>query len=213
MLIDMKVSGKRVLVVGGGKVGERKIMALLREGAEVTVASKRFTEQLMSLGKTGKIKVNKIGKSASSQIKKLLSHSDLVIGATDDEDLNRGLAEKARISKIPICVVDNPEICDFYFPATTDFGNLKIAVSTGGKSPAMAGTLRRRLERSVTNEDILQVELQSYARALLRSRDVDSSVRKKILYDIIRNRKVSSLLRRGRLEEAKKIARGIIKTV
>lgn len=213
MLIDMKVSGKRVLVVGGGKVGERKIMALLREGAEVTVASKRFTEQLMSLGKTGKIKVNKIGKSASSQIKKLLSHSDLVIGATDDEDLNRGLAEKARISKIPICVVDNPEICDFYFPATTDFGNLKIAVSTGGKSPAMAGTLRRRLERSVTNEDILQVELQSYARALLRSRDVDSSVRKKILYGIIRNRKVSSLLRRGRLEEAKKIARGIVKTV
>jgi precorrin-2 dehydrogenase/sirohydrochlorin ferrochelatase len=167
----------------------------------------------VSLGKTGKIEVKRIGKSASAQIKKLLSRSDLVIAATDDEDLNRGLAEKARIAKIPICVVDNPEICDFYFPATTDFGNLKIAVSTGGKSPAMAGILRRRLERSVTNEDILQVELQSYSRALLRSRDVDSSVRNKILYDITKNRKVSSLLRRERLEEAKKIARGIIKTV
>lgn len=213
MLIDMKVSGKRVLVVGGGKVGERKIMALLREGAEVTVASKRFNERLTSLGKRGKIELKRIGKSTSSQIKRLLSRSDLAIAATDDEDLNYRLAETARISKIPICVVDNPEICDFYFPATTDFGNLKIAVSTGGKSPAMAGILRRRLERSITNEDVLQVELQSYAKGLLRSRDVDSSARKEILYSIIKDRKVSSLLRRGRLEKAKKIARGIINTV
>lgn len=209
MLIDMKVSSRRVLVVGGGEVGERKVLVLVREGAKVTVASKRFTGRLTKLGRIGGIHLERLGKT-SSQLSQLLSNSDLAIAATDDEEMNTRLAEQAKLAKIPICVVDNPRLCDFSFPATTDFGNLKIAVSTGGRSPAMASILRERLEKSITNEDILQIELQEYARNLLKSKDTRSTLRRKILYSIIRNRKVSSLLRGGRLEEAKKIAREII---
>lgn len=212
MLIDIKVTGKKVLVVGGGEVGERKVLALIREGAHVTVASKTFTEQLMKLGRTDKLILKKLGKSVSSRVLNSLHESDLVIAATDDEQMNQMLAEKARLAKIPICVVDNPKICDFYFPATADFGNLKIAVSTGGRSPAMASTLRRRLEKAITNEDILQVELQNYARNLMRAEDMNIQLRKKILYGIIKNRKVSSLLRRGRLEEAERIVGEIIES-
>lgn len=212
MLIDIKVTGKKVLIVGGGEISERKVLALIREGAYVTVASKTFTEQLVKLGRTDTLILKKLGKNASSQVLKSLPESDLVIAATDDEQMNQRVAEKARLAKIPICVVDNPEICDFYFPATTDFGNLKIAVSTGGRSPAMASTLRRRLEKAITNEDILQVELQNYARNLMRSEDMNIQLRKKILYGIIKNRKVSSLLRRGRLEEAERIVGEIIES-
>ncbi len=178
----------------------------------MTVASKTFTEQLVKLGRTDKLILEKLGKNVSSRVLKSLPKSDLVIAATDDERMNQMLAEKARLAKIPICVVDNPKICDFYFPATTDFGNLKIAVSTGGKSPAMASTLRRRLEKAITNEDILQVELQNYARNLMRTEDLNIQLRKKILYSIIKNRKVSSLLRRGRLEEAERIVGEIIES-
>ena len=212
MLIDIKVTGKKVLVVGGGEVGERKVLALIREGAHVTAASKTFTEQLVKLGRTDKLILKKLGKNVSSRVLRSVSESDLVIAATDDEQMNKMLAEKARRAKIPICVVDNPKICDFYFPATTDFGNLKIAVSTGGRSPAMASTLRRRLEKAITNEDILQVELQNYARNLMRSEDMNIQLRKKILYGIIKNRRVSSLLRRGRLEEAERIVGEIIES-
>jgi precorrin-2 dehydrogenase/sirohydrochlorin ferrochelatase len=212
MLIDIQVTGKKVLVVGGGEVGERKVLALIREGAHVTVASKTFTEQLVKLGRTDKLILKKLGKNVSSRVLRSLPESDLVIAATDDEQMNQMLAEKARRAKIPICVVDNPKICDFYFPATTDFGNLKIAVSTGGRSPAMASTLRRRLEKAITNEDILQVELQNYARNLMRAEDMNIQLRKKILYGIIKNRRVSSLLRRGRLEEAERIVGEIIES-
>ncbi|MCK5627483.1 bifunctional precorrin-2 dehydrogenase/sirohydrochlorin ferrochelatase [Candidatus Bathyarchaeota archaeon] len=210
MLIEMKVANKQVIVVGGGEVGERKVQALLREGAKVTVASKDFTDYLSNLGKSNKINLKKIEKEPLSQIVGTLTDFDIIIAATDDEEMNIALSKQARSSKIPICVVDHPDICDFYFPATTDFGNLKIAVSTGGKSPAMASVLRKRLEKYVTKEDVLQVELQDYARKILRLKIKSSSQRKKILYEIMEDNQVSTFIKEDKLEEAKKIAEEII---
>ena len=208
MLIEMKIANKQIIVVGGGKVGERKVQALIREGAKVTVASKDFTDYLLNLGKSNTINLKKTEKT--SELIGALTDFDIIIAATDDEEMNIKLSKQARKSRVPICVVDHPELCDFYFPATTDFGNLKIAVSTGGKSPAMASVLRERLEKSVTNEDVLQVELQDYARKILRSKIDSSSQRKKILYEIIADNQISTLIEEGKLEEAKKIAEEII---
>ena len=210
MLIEMKVANKQVIVVGGGEVGERKVQALLREGAKVTVASKDFTDYLSNLGKSNKINLKKIEKEPLSQIVGTLTDFDIIIAATDDEEMNIALSKQARSSKIPVCVVDHPELCDFYFPATIDFGNLKIAVSTGGKSPAMASVLRKRLEKYVTKEDVLQVELQDYARKILRLKINSSSQRKKILYEIMEDNQVSTFIKEDKLEEAKKIAEEII---
>ena len=210
MLIEMKVANKQVIVVGGGEVGERKVQALLREGAKVTVASKDFTDYLSNLGKSNKINLKKFEKEPLSQIVETLTDFDIIIAATDDEEMNIALSKQARSSKIPVCVVDHPDICDFYFPATTDFGNLKIAVSTGGKSPAMASVLRKRLEKYVTKEDVLQVELQDYARKILRLKINSSSQRKKILYEIMEDNQVSTFIKEDKLEEAKKIAEEII---
>lgn len=206
----MKVANKKILVVGGGEVGERKVQALLRERAKVTVVSKEFTNYLSDLGKSNKINLKKIENKRLSQVIGKITDFDIIIAATDDEVMNIELSKQARRSKIPICVVDHPDICDFYFPATTDFGDLKIAVSTGGKSPAMASVLRQRLEKYVTEEDVLQVELQNYARKILRSKIEDSSKRKKILYEIMEDNEISTLIKEGKLEEAKKIAEDII---
>jgi precorrin-2 dehydrogenase/sirohydrochlorin ferrochelatase len=207
MLIEIKVANKQVIVVGGGQVGERKVQTLLREGAKVTVASKDFTDYLSNLDKST-INLKKIEKT--SEVIDSLSDFDIIIAATDDEEMNIELSKQARKSRIPICVVDHPELCDFYFPATTDFGNLKIAVSTGGKSPAMASVLRERLEKSVTKEDVLHVELQDYARKILKSKIDNSSQRKKILYEIMADSHISALINEGKMEEAKKIAEEII---
>jgi precorrin-2 dehydrogenase/sirohydrochlorin ferrochelatase len=208
MLIEMKIANKQIIVVGGGKVGERKVQTLLREDGKVTVASKDFTDYLSNLGESSTINLKKIKKT--SEIIEALTDFDMIIAATDDEEVNIELSKQARKSKIPICVVDHPELCDFYFPATTDFGNFKIAVSTGGKSPAMASVLRERLEKSITKEDVLQVELQDYARKILKSKINSSSQRKKILYEIMADSQISTFIEEGHLEEAKKIAEDII---
>ena len=113
MLIEMKIASKQIIVVGGGKVGERKVQTLLHEGAKVTVASKDFTDYLSNLSKSNKINLQKIEKT--SKIIRTLNDFDIIIAATDDEEMNIELSKQARKSRIPICVVDHPELCDFYF--------------------------------------------------------------------------------------------------
>jgi len=212
MLIDMDLRGKTVFIIGGGTVGERKAAKFLAAGAKVLVASKDFTEKLKQLSSDNKLQLMSIDLvAAPKSIGSLASNADFVIAATNQPGLNRRIAEEAKKKGTHVSVVDNPHLGDFTLPVISRIGEFHIAISTGGKSPAMSNLLRRRVEGSIREEDILMVKLQSYARELAKAHIPNQQSRKRALYTIIEDTRIKRLLKNGNFQEAKNLAKRIIK--
>lgn len=129
------------MVIGGGRVGERKVQGLLSHGALVTVISPELSEALSSLQREGTI----------AWLPRLYQEGDLagfflVIACTDDPVVQERIHTEAEERNILLNVADVPKWCNFILPATARRGDLSISVSTAGKSPALASTLRQALE-------------------------------------------------------------------
>ncbi len=135
------LTDKPCLVVGGGAVGERKVLDLLEAGARVTVVSRTLTPALAKLAAQGEI-IYLAGDFAPEQVESMA----LVMGATDDEQVNARVSAAARSRGIWVNVADAPEVCTFIVPAQVRRGELTLAISTGGASPALARKLREELE-------------------------------------------------------------------
>lgn len=141
--ILMDLEGRRVLVVGGGRVAERKVRSLLDFGARVDVVSQTLSPALEALEGEGLVRW------ADQEFQEAqLEGMALVIAATDDAEANRGISASARKHNIPVNAVDQPEDCTFIVPAVARRGDLVLAVSTSGRSPALAKRLRKELEAS-----------------------------------------------------------------
>ena len=145
MLVDL--TGKRCLVVGGGTVAERKVTRLAECGADVKVVSPATTSRLTALAATGVVRVRRRPVRPSD-----LSGAFLVVVATDDRQVNREMAERVRGAGGLVNVADDPEACSFLVPSVLRRGDLTIAISTGGGSPALAKKLRQRLEQTIGPE-------------------------------------------------------------
>jgi len=139
--VMLDIAKKHCLVVGGGAVGARKARKLLECGARVTIVSTEFCPELTALARQGDVTLKKRPYRAHE-----LEGMFLVIGATDDEALNRRISEDADRRHMLCNIADRPQACNFILPAIVEQGDLTIAVSTSGKSPAFAKYLRRRLE-------------------------------------------------------------------
>jgi precorrin-2 dehydrogenase/sirohydrochlorin ferrochelatase len=133
----LNLRGKKCVVIGGGKVAERKVSALVRSGACVLVISPELTPVLERLKSAGTI--SHIGRGYR---KGDLKCAFLAIAATSSEKVNRAVAHEAPFL---VNVVDMPDLCNFIVPAVVGRRPLTIAVSTGGASPAMAAAIRREL--------------------------------------------------------------------
>ncbi len=140
----LNLSGKKCVVVGGGKVAERKISALVRAGASVRVISPELTSVLERFKSSGAINHVERGYRKGD-----LKGAFLAIAATSSEKVNRAVSGEAPFL---VNVVDVPELCNFIVPAVVERGPLTVAVSTGGASPAMAAEIRRELELFYGNE-------------------------------------------------------------
>ncbi|MBN1883277.1 MAG: glutamyl-tRNA reductase [Deltaproteobacteria bacterium] len=139
--ISLKVFGKYCLVVGGGAVGTRKVSALLNAGARVTVVSKEFSPRLEELDRHGEVML--IRKDFEPEV---LDDAFLCIAAVNDRETSIRIMEACRSRGVLVNVADVPDMCDFYFPAVVNRGDLSIAISTGGVSPATARRIRQDLE-------------------------------------------------------------------
>ncbi|MGE5843096.1 MAG: bifunctional precorrin-2 dehydrogenase/sirohydrochlorin ferrochelatase [Deltaproteobacteria bacterium] len=145
ILVDLQ--GKRALVVGGGKVAQRKIETLLEQGASVQVVARELTESLEELRSEGRIEF--LGNNFSEDF---LDGAFLVFAATDDASLNRRVSEAAQRKGLLVNAVDQPSDCNFIVPSVLSRGDLLVAVSTSGKSPAFARKVRVELERHFGEE-------------------------------------------------------------
>ena len=137
----LDIKERPCLVVGGGQVGTRKVKTLLACGAVVTVVSPEVSDDLAALASSGRIQWKRRTYEPGD-----LEDAFLVIGATDDQASNARIHEDAEAANRLCNIADQPERCNFVLPSVINRGDLSIAISTGGKSPAFARHLRRQLE-------------------------------------------------------------------
>jgi precorrin-2 dehydrogenase/sirohydrochlorin ferrochelatase len=145
ILVDLQ--DKRALVVGGGKVAQRKIETLLECGALVQVVAKELTAPLEELRRAGRVQL--LGKEFSEAF---VDGAFVVFAATDDAALNRQVSRAAQRRGLLVNAVDQPADCNFIVPSVLSRGDLLIAVSTSGKSPAFARKVRVELEQHFGEE-------------------------------------------------------------
>jgi precorrin-2 dehydrogenase/sirohydrochlorin ferrochelatase len=138
----MKLEGRRCLVVGAGKVAVGKIAGLLDTGARVSVVAIQAEPAVREWAASGEIELELRPFQADD-----LDRTLLAVVATPSPDLNETVFREAKRRGVLCNVVDVPELCDFYYPAVVRRGDLQIAVSTNGKSPALARRLRQQLEQ------------------------------------------------------------------
>lgn len=139
--IYLNLQGERGLVVGGGEIAARKVALLRKAHAQVTVVAPALGPTLSRLREQGEI-THHARRFALDD----LDDCAVAIAATDDEDVNRLVATAARGQRIPVNVVDRPDLCSFIMPSIIDRSPILVAVSSGGTSPVLARLLRARLE-------------------------------------------------------------------
>ena len=146
----LKLETLRVLLVGGGNVGLEKLQAILRNSPEtaVTVVSITFLDELRELA----ARHPRIELAQRPYQETDLDHRDLVFAATDDPALHRAIKEQARQRRLLVNVADTPALCDFYLSSVVVKGQLKVAISTNGRSPTVGKRLRVVLEDTLPDE-------------------------------------------------------------
>lgn len=162
--IFLKVHQLNVLIVGGGNVALEKLGFLLKSSpnAKVTLLAKEFDTELLSLAKKHLVKIKH-----ESYHYFYLQNQHLVIGATNDREVNKKIQKEAKIRNILVNIADTPELCDFYLGGIVTKGNVKIAISTNGKSPTMAKRLRQLFEEVIPDDiNSLAENLNSYRQTL-----------------------------------------------
>lgn len=145
--VNLDIKNRHCLVVGGGRVGLRKVETLLSCGAVVTVVSPEVEAKLQGLSKNAAITIKQRPYRSTD-----LDRMFLVIGATDDEDLNQQISEDAQRVNMLCNIADRPRVCNFILPAIIQRGDLVVTVSTSGKSPAFAKKLKKDLENEFGEE-------------------------------------------------------------
>ena len=172
--IDLR--GKQCIVVGGGKVAERKVAALLRSGAKVTVVSPFVTGVLANYSERKRIKHVK-----RKYRKGDLEDAFIVIAATSDGRVNQEVSLDAPYL---LNVVDAPELANFIVPSVMERGPLALAVSTSGFSPALAKNIRKELELLYTKEFGLFVDFLGKQRRKALADIADDGIRERIMKQI-----------------------------
>ncbi len=162
--IFLKVKELNVLIIGGGNVAEEKLTFLLKSSpdANVKMISPMFREATVALAKKGNVKLVK-----SKYKKRFLKGRHIVVATTDNPKVNEKVYKQCREKSILVNVADNPPLCDFYMGGIVTKGNVKVAISTNGKSPTMAKRLRQFFEEVIPeNIDDLVKNLNEYRKTI-----------------------------------------------
>ena len=165
--IFVKLQDRRILVIGGGREAEHKVMGLMAAGGHITVLSPDLTPGLQRLLEEGRIQyVQREYREGD------LEGYEVCMVATDDGAVNAQVAAEGKRARIWVNAADDPVNCDFILPAVIRRGSITVAASTGGKSPALARRLREELEAYLTEEMPALADLLKEVRGDLRSRGI-----------------------------------------
>ena len=203
--VFLNVSGKRCVVVGGGQVALRKVRVLLECGASVEVISPELCSELAELAEHGQIGVCYRYYQPGD-----LKDAFIAIAATDNNDINLQVVKEAQRNAVLVNVVDDAENSDFIVPSHLRRGDITIAISTAGRSPALARKIRARLEKDFGEEYAALALLINEVRAEVKRQriKVDGDAWQEALdLDLL-----CDLLRRGDREKGRAILLNALKT-
>lgn len=175
----MKMTGKRCLVVGAGKVGEPKIGGLIDTGASIHVVAVDATAAVRAWAQ-----MEKISLALRPFSQEDLDGKFLAVVATASTNLNELIYREAQRRGVLCNVVDVPECCDFFYPAVVKRGALQIAISTAGKSPSLAQKLRQQLERQFSEGYAEWVEQLGDTRRLILASDLGRERKSALLHSL-----------------------------
>lgn len=192
----VRLTGRKCLVVGAGKIAADKVAGLLIHGARVEVVSPRAVRRIQELERKGKI-VWRHRKFTSGD----LDGAFLVVAATNSSTINQAVFRACKVRDVLCNAVDDPLHCDFFYPAVVRRGPLQIAISTNGQSPALAARLRRELEEQFGPEWSDWVEHVGKLRREILEKRMSAKARRERLLAMASPDEFQEFLRRGRLQE------------
>lgn len=206
MIVDLNLKGNLVIVVGGGNEGLKKVNALLTQDCKILVISDETNKEIEKYVKQKKITFKKMKLMNSNFLKKYKPF--MVMATTDDRELNRKIVEHAKKMRCYAYAADDPAVSDFAFGSVINIEDtVQIAVSTGGRSPAMARKIRMQAEKVfkkiIKKEDIYQIKLQDFARKVAKTKLETFPERKKFLYSVMNDNHVKQLIKEGNFKNAK----------
>jgi len=196
--VFVNIHDRKCLVVGGGNVALRKVQSLLEHGANVEVVSPTLCPELSQMAGEGAIQALQREYRAED-----VQDALLAIAATDDAKTNESVAAEARQRGVLVNVVDDPQHSDFIVPSYFSRGDVIVAVSTSGTSPALARKIRTRLEKDFGTEYAQLALLAKEVRSEMRRQGV--SVSSDAWQEVLDLDPLVELLKYGKRREAKEI--------
>lgn len=196
----LKTSDSNVFILGTGEVATRRANKFLDHGANVKLAGNSLSEELEHKGAV---------LCSVENVDELVEWADLVVVASGDEELCDyvcGIAQNKLVNR-----ADYPQKGDVIVPTSFNIGEIEISIFTNGKSPLMARQLRKKIQSIITEEDILEIELQDYARNELKKIVEDQKQRREYLYEIFEDEKINDLIKNNEIDEAKSYIDNLIR--
>ena len=177
--IFLKLTGRPCIVIGGGEIAASKIDSLLAAEARVTVVAPTASARIVDMSESGEILWHRREYKQGD-----LAGQFLAVAATSDAAVNRAVFAEAEAAGILVNAVDDPPFCDFYFPSVVRRGDLQIAISTAGASPALAQRLRKEID-ALLPLDVGEwlAELGSLRREILQ-REPANEARRELLHQL-----------------------------
>jgi precorrin-2 dehydrogenase/sirohydrochlorin ferrochelatase len=190
LFLDMK--DKKVLIVGSGEVGSRRAERFLEADSQVIILGNQIDPELLAKGASLK---------PPQEAGKWVKWADLVVVASGDFKLNELVTDLAGDKLLNRA--DQPDEGNVIVPSSFFIGDVQISIFTQKKSPLMAREIRKKIEKVITVEDVLQLDLQNYTRKILKDKVEGQKNRRSYLYQLLEDEKIKKLLNEGKIEEAK----------
>ncbi|WP_405270056.1 bifunctional precorrin-2 dehydrogenase/sirohydrochlorin ferrochelatase [Methanobrevibacter sp.] len=188
----LKTADLNVFILGTGEVATRRANRFLSHGANVKLAGNNLSEELEHNGAV---------LCSTENVDELVEWADLVVVASGDEELCNHVCDIAQ-NKL-VNRADYPQKGDIIVPTSFNIGEIEISIFTNGKSPLMARQLRKKIQSIITEEDILEIELQDYARTELKKVIENQKERREYLYEIFDDENINDLIKNRQIDEAK----------
>lgn len=190
--VYLKTNSLNVFILGTGEVATRRADKFLSHGASVKLAGESLDS---SIEEEGAILVS------TDDVDELVNWADLVIIASGDRELSNyvaSIADKKLLNR-----ADFPNDGNLIVPTSFNIGDVEISIFTNGKSPLMARQLRKKIQEIITDEDLIKMELQDYARSILKEKVENQKERRTYLYTIFEDKNIHNLIEKNKIDEAK----------